>query len=497
MAADTSRTGADPNTLDDRPRTKTRMRGVAPVEVPQGRESPPKIGRYEVVEVIGRGAMGIVYKARDPILERTIAIKTIMAPAQLGRNVRKAFLERFSREAKAAARISHPAIVTIFDVGVIEETEAPYLVMEYLPGETLADRLDRTRLPLAQAIQCARDLASALGCAHRERIVHRDVKPANVLHAGEQRWKLADFGIARMPDSDLTQVGIFMGTPGYAPPEAIREGRYTPQADVFAWGAVLYELLCARVPYEGPDTQTTNGYVLKAEPPSPRTYDPSVPELLAQVALRALAHDTKKRYKDGNDAEAALGEAWEKCLAQGLVPMSAFASATGAPGRGIPAPAPAQGQGPAATGAIAAAMASPPPPPPPAAAGKKGAPPKPPAQLAAPAAAAGRSETDGPTTLYEPGNTPRPVPGASLGGMTTDRVERSGGRAQDADKGDRLMVAAAVASAQATPLPAREVAEARVLRPEKRSAASLWLIVSLILIGAAAGAVALFLIMKG
>ena len=108
------------------------------------------------------------------------------------------------------------------------------------------------------------DLASALGFAHKQRIVHRDMKPANVLHAGEDRWKLADFGIARLPDSDLTQVGIFMGTPGYSPPEAISEGRYTPQADVFAWGAVVYELLCGYIPYEGPDTRTTNGYVLAA-----------------------------------------------------------------------------------------------------------------------------------------------------------------------------------------------------------------------------------------
>jgi serine/threonine-protein kinase len=480
MAADTSRSGVD-LTVDDRPRTKTRLRGVAPADVPQNRETPAKIGRYEVLEVIGRGAMGIVYKARDPSLERTVAIKTIMAPATLGRNVRKAFLERFNREAKAAARISHPAIVTIFDVGLIEETEAPYLVMEYLPGETLADRLDRTRIPMAQAVQAARDLASALGCAHRERIVHRDVKPANVLHAGEQRWKLADFGIARMPDSDLTQVGIFMGTPGYAPPEAIREGRYTSQADVFAWGAVLYELLCGRVPYEGPDTATTNSYVLKAEPQSPRTYDASVPEPLAQVALRAMAHETKKRFKDGSEAEAALSEAWEKCLSQGLVPISAFASATGMPGRVGPPGATPPGVPVAATPAASAPAA----PAAPVAAGKKGPPPTP--KQAAPVVPE-REETDGPTTLYEP-STPKPggAPPAS-GASSPSSVEKS----------DRLKVAAAVASAQAAPLPAREVAEARLVKPEAaRAATNTWLIVGLILVGAVAGAVALFIAMRG
>ena len=159
--------------------------------------------------------------------------------------------------------MQHPAIVTIFDVG-LEENGAPFMVLEYLPGESLADRLDRVRMPLGRSGAGRRsDLASALAFAHRQRIVHRDVKPANVLHAGETRWKLADFGIARLPDSDLTQVGIFMGTPGYAPPEAISQGRYTSQADVFAWGAVLYELLSGRIPYEGPDTRTTNGYVLK------------------------------------------------------------------------------------------------------------------------------------------------------------------------------------------------------------------------------------------
>jgi serine/threonine-protein kinase len=347
------------------------------------------IGRYEIVEVIGRGAMGVVYKARDPLLDRVVAIKTIHTSSQLGKNVRKAFLERFDREAKAAARIAHPAIVTIFDVGA--DGDAPFLVMEYLPGETLADRLDRTRLPLAAAVQAARDLAAALGCAHKERIVHRDVKPANVLHAGENRWKLADFGIARVPGSDLTQVGIFMGTPGYAPPEAIREGMYTVQADVFAWGAVLYELLCGRVPYEGPDTATTNSYVLKAEPRSPKEFDPSVPEPLAAIALRAMAHDPKRRFASGNEAEAALAEAWDRALAQNLVPMSAFATASNQPGRA---------SGPPAT---------------PAAAGKG----KPPVVEAA----RDRDETDGPTTIFR-GATPRPGGEAVPSAVPTTETER-------------------------------------------------------------------------
>jgi len=271
------------------------------------------------MKTIGKGAMGVVYKARDPLLDRVVAVKTIMSPQGQGRRVRSAFLERFQREAKAAAKMQHPAIVTIFDVGVDEESGAPFMVLEYLPGESLADRLDRVRFPLARSVSIALDLASALSFAHRQRIVHRDVKPANVLHAGDNRWKLADFGIARMPDSDLTQVGIFMGTPGYSPPEAIREGRYTPQADVFAWGAVFYELLCGRIPYEGPDTKTTNSYVVLGNAPSPVRHDASIPEPLATVTMTALQPSDRSRFKDASEAEQALREAWDRCLTQGLV----------------------------------------------------------------------------------------------------------------------------------------------------------------------------------
>ncbi len=309
-----------------RPRTATRLRAEAPPGVTfAGEEGRQRIGRYEVVKTIGKGAMGVVYKARDPLLDRVVAVKTIMSPQGQGRRVRSAFLERFQREAKAAAKMQHPAIVTIFDVGVDEESGAPFMVLEYLPGESLADRLDRVRISLHRGVSLALDLASALAFAHRQRIVHRDVKPANVLHAGDNRWKLADFGIARMPDSDLTQVGIFMGTPGYSPPEAIREGRYTPQADVFAWGAVLYEVLSGRIPYEGPDTKTTNGYVVQGNALPPTRHDPSIPELISNVIMTALQPSDKQRYKDASEAEGALRDAWEKCLTQALVHPSVLA----------------------------------------------------------------------------------------------------------------------------------------------------------------------------
>jgi eukaryotic-like serine/threonine-protein kinase len=300
-------------------RTMTRLKAEAPPGLSLSSVERKHIGRYEIIKTIGKGAMGVVYKAIDPLLDRTVAVKTIMSPQSSGRRVRSAFLERFQREAKAAAKMQHPAIVTIFDVGIDEETGAPFMVLEYLPGESLADRLDRVRISLGKAVQIALDLASALSFAHNQRIVHRDVKPANVLHAGENRWKLADFGIARLPDSDLTQIGIFMGTPGYSPPESIREGRYTPQADVFAWGAVLYELMSGRIPYEGPDTKTTNSYVVLGNALPPTRHDSSIPEPLSAVCMRALQSSADQRIRDGAEAESSLREAWERCLVQGLI----------------------------------------------------------------------------------------------------------------------------------------------------------------------------------
>ena len=168
---------------EDRSRTATRLRYVAPPDFGVDDDfGANTIGRYEIMETLGKGAMGIVYKARDPLLDRTVAVKTIMAPRNRGKRNRKSYLQRFEREAKAAAKMQHPAIVTIFDVGT--EGNQPFMVLEYLPGDSLADRLDKVRIPLAKAVQIAIELAGALGFAHSERIVHRDVKPANVLSAG-------------------------------------------------------------------------------------------------------------------------------------------------------------------------------------------------------------------------------------------------------------------------------------------------------------------------
>lgn len=278
------------------------------------------VGRYEIIEVLGQGSMGVVYKAHDPLLERIVAVKTVMPPAGVGKRAQANYIKRFEREAKSAAKLQHPSIVTIFDVGV--DHRCPFMVLEYLPGGSLGDRLDRARLPLGRAVQIACELASALAIAHREQIVHRDVKPANVLYAGDNRWKLGDFGIARLPDSELTQIGIFLGTPGYAPPEAVAHGRYTVQADIFGWGAVLYELLSGQVPYSGTNALDINRNVLYGTLTDVREHDHSIPDSLAEVVMRALSKDTTQRYQDAATAEAALSGAWESCLSANHVPLA-------------------------------------------------------------------------------------------------------------------------------------------------------------------------------
>ena len=269
-----------------RPRTNTRLKGEAPpgLDHGAGEATRQRIGRYEVVKTIGKGAMGVVYKARDPLLDRVVAVKTIMSPQGQGRRVRSAFLERFQREAKAAAKMQHPAIVTIFDVGVDEETGAPFMVLEYLPGESLADRLDRVRHP-------ARALASRSRSTSRRRCRSRTASASSTATSSRRTcctpattagsWPTS--GIARMPDSDLTQVGIFMGTPGLLAARGDPRGPLHAAGRRVRVGRVLYELLCGRIPYEGPDTKTTNGYVVQGNAPSPTRHDASIPEPLATV----------------------------------------------------------------------------------------------------------------------------------------------------------------------------------------------------------------------
>jgi len=247
-------------------------------------------GRYRVTGTLGRGAMGEVFAATDDVLGREVAIKTLHAGAN----------ERFRQEARAIAALAHPGVVQVFDIDVT--AEPPYLVMERVTGPSLKERLAHGRLPIDEVRALGIQIARALAAAHAAGIVHRDVKPANILAAGPGRWKLADFGVAHVPDSSLTMTGQFVGSPAYAPPEALVAGQTGTAGDVFGLGATLYEAATGRWPRTG---ETTGG--LLAPVPPLRDRVPDVPAELATVIERAVAIDAVKRPSASELADLLAG----------------------------------------------------------------------------------------------------------------------------------------------------------------------------------------------
>ncbi|HVV85523.1 MAG TPA: serine/threonine-protein kinase, partial [Kofleriaceae bacterium] len=210
-------------------------------------DAPPArtIGRYRVLAVLGAGAMGEVVRARDDRLGRDVAIKRMKVPA---RALAEVFAARFEAEGRALASLTHPGVVQVFDLGV--DGDEPYLVMELVDGPTLRDVVrDRGPLPVAEVRAAGIQLARALEAAHARGVLHRDVKPANVLLAPRSVWKLADFGLAHLPDSSVTLSGQFLGTPAYAAPEALALGQFGPPADVFGLAATLYEAATGARPH--------------------------------------------------------------------------------------------------------------------------------------------------------------------------------------------------------------------------------------------------------
>ncbi|MBU1396240.1 MAG: protein kinase [Gammaproteobacteria bacterium] len=207
-----------------------------------------KIGRYEILDEVGQGAMGTVYRARDPLIERTVAIKTVPI-AQLRQEGADAE-SRFLREAQSAGRLSHPNIVTIYDVG--ETDGIAYIAMEYLPGATLRDIMNKGPMPLDLVLDTATQMAEALAFAHEHGVIHRDIKPTNVVVTGQRgRIKLTDFGIAHLLNSEHTQAGQMLGSPRYMSPEQAMGREIDGRSDIFSLGAVLYEMLTGRYAFDG------------------------------------------------------------------------------------------------------------------------------------------------------------------------------------------------------------------------------------------------------
>lgn len=258
-----------------------------------------KIGRYEILDEIGQGAMGTVYRARDPLIERTVAIKTVPV-AQLQQEGADAE-SRFLREAQSAGRLSHPNIVTIYDVG--EADGLAYIAMEYLPGRTLRDLMNQGPMPLDLALDTAMQMAEAMAFAHEHGVIHRDIKPANVVVTGKRgHIKLTDFGIAHLVNGDHTQAGQMLGSPRYMSPEQAMGREVDGRSDIFSLGAVLYEMLTGRYAFDGDGLPTIVYRVINETPVPATSLRPKIPAGVASL----LAHMLNKKPEARPDARTLV-----------------------------------------------------------------------------------------------------------------------------------------------------------------------------------------------
>ncbi len=282
---------------------------------------PEQIGRYRVLGELGRGAMGVVYRAEDPMLNRTVAIKTILMSSDPG--VRAEYEARFRQEAKAAGGLNHPNLITIYDIG--REGDMAYMAMELLEGVELRDMMKRGGLELAFVLEILAQVADGLAFAHERGVVHRDVKPGNIMIVGARRAKVMDFGVARMRASDIeTQVGAVLGSPKYMSPEQVTGAAVDGRSDVFSLGVILYELTAGAPPFSAPDVQQYMLQIAGATPAPPSALNPALPPMLDLIVSRALEKDPARRYQSAADLAADL----RACLEQpGMAAAGAPAAA--------------------------------------------------------------------------------------------------------------------------------------------------------------------------
>lgn len=282
-----------------------RETGARPIAAAAGRPAPPgRLGRYLVQHELGRGAMGVVYRARDPVINREVAIKTIPLAAEFEGHELEEARQKFFREAETAGRLSHPNIVTIYDAG--EHDGTAYIAMELLRGQHLVEYTSSARLlPPAIAIEIVARLADALHYAHRQGVVHRDVKPANVMFdppSGE--LKITDFGIARLTDTGRTRTGIVLGTPSFMSPEQLQGRAVTGRSDLFSLAVTLFQLLTGQLPFRA-DSMPGLMLAIAQEPPPPiGVIRPGLPKGMQGFLDRALAKDPESRHECG--AEFAM-----------------------------------------------------------------------------------------------------------------------------------------------------------------------------------------------
>jgi len=255
----------------------------------------PTVGRYEVLSELGQGAMGIVYKAKDPRINRMVAIKTIRFSDEFEEAKIKEVKERFLKEAEISGKLSHPSIVAIYDVG--EDYDLTYMAMELIEGESLQKYCrSRSLLPLRKVLFIVAETALALDYAHRQGVIHRDVKPANIMLLRTGKIKVTDFGIAKAVSSSQTKSGIVLGTPNYMSPEQINGHTIDGRSDIFSLGVVLFELLTGQLPFHGKSLTNLFYQVTQVKHPSARSINPNLPKPVDQILDKALGKEPDQRF---------------------------------------------------------------------------------------------------------------------------------------------------------------------------------------------------------
>ncbi|HSS27032.1 MAG TPA: serine/threonine-protein kinase, partial [Usitatibacter sp.] len=264
------------------------------------------LGRYKIISEIGQGAMGVVYKAVDPIIDRTVAIKTINL--NLSKTELEEYEARFQQEIKAAGRLNHPNIVTIYDVGKTDQVA--YMAMEFLEGQELKDMIASGQLPPADVIvDIISQVADGLSFAHQQDIVHRDVKPSNIMVLKNSLAKITDFGIARLPNSAVkTMTGLILGSPRYMSPEQVIGKTIDARSDIFSLGVVLYEALTGVAPFDGDNVNAIMYATVNTTPPPPSAHTRAVPPMLDLIVAKAMAKLLEDRYQTIHEFGADLRE---------------------------------------------------------------------------------------------------------------------------------------------------------------------------------------------
>lgn len=264
-------------------------------------DTPKKtFGKYEAISHLGSGAMGVVWRAQDPVLGRTVAIKTISA--SLGSDNENK--ERFLREARAAAQLNHPNIITVFDFG--QADNELYMAMELLEGKDLKELITQGQLTFDQKLDIMEQVSDGLAYAHGRDVIHRDLKPGNIHVQPNGQVKILDFGLARLGSSDLTKTGVVMGTPNYMSPEQVMGERVDARSDVFSAGAVFYELLTNRKPFDAESVHATLYQVVHRDAPPPRQWDPRLPEGIVTIIEIAMSKQVDGRYKNAGALRDAI-----------------------------------------------------------------------------------------------------------------------------------------------------------------------------------------------